>query len=213
VIAVVDYGAGNLTSVLKALAAVGADVCVARDPRAIAEAAAVVVPGVGHFQATSSLGEAWRDAILARLGEGRPLLGICLGMQWLFEASREAPGIAGLGLFSGTCEPLPAAVKVPHVGWNSIERARGRSRLLEDVADGAQFYFTHSFAGPVTQDCAATTTHGTTFASVVERGQVFGVQFHPEKSGEAGLRVLGNFVAQAGGPDKGRPTGTSNANS
>jgi glutamine amidotransferase len=193
VIALVDYGAGNLTSVRKALAAIGAEVRVARAPGDLADVSAVIVPGVGHFQATAALGDDWREAVLAHLGEGRPLFGICLGLQWLFEASDEAPGLAGLGLMAGSCARLPDTVKVPHVGWNALARTRP-ARLLEEVPDGAQVYFTHSYAAPLTPDCAATTTHGVEFASVVERGQVFGVQFHPEKSGDVGLRILRNFV-------------------
>ncbi len=198
-IALVDYGAGNLASVRKAFAAIGADVAVAGAPGDLVDAAAVVVPGVGHFGATRALGEPWRDAILARVGEGRPLLGICLGMQWLFEGSDEAADAAGLGLLPGRCFRLtgPPPVKVPHVGWNSLEPAR-ESWIVDDVPPGAQVYFTHSYAAPITSDTVAVTEHGTRFAAVVQHGQVAGVQFHPEKSGEVGLRILRNFLEMAG---------------
>ncbi len=201
-IALLDYGAGNLTSVRKALAAVGADVHVPRDPAELRDAGGVIVPGVGNFLATAAMDERWREAIVAVIGEGRPLLGICLGLQWLFEGSTEAPDCAGLGLMAGRCDRLPggtsggATLKVPHVGWNALELPR-RSNLLDGISEGAQVYFTHSYAAPVTQDTAAVTTHGVPFASAVERGQVFGVQFHPEKSGDVGLRVLRNFVSRA----------------
>ncbi len=196
-IALIDYGAGNLTSVKKALAAIAAEVVVPAEPGDLATASGVIVPGVGHFAATRALDDAWRSAILERLGEGRPLLGICLGMQWLFEGSEEAPDLPGLGLIGGSCYRLGkqprAGVKIPHVGWNSVALQREAS-IMDGVPEGSQVYFTHSFAAPVSGETAATTEHGETFASVVQRGQVAGVQFHPEKSGDVGLRILRNFV-------------------
>ena len=194
-IALIDYGAGNLTSVRKALREVGAEVHVPRDPSELAEASAVIVPGVGNFLATSALATAWREGILDVVGRGSPLFGICLGLQWLFEGSTEAPGCEGLSLMSGECDRLEggADLKVPHVGWNSLHFPR-ESRLFEGIEEGAQVYFTHSYAAPITGEATAITTHGRPFASGVERGQVFGVQFHPEKSGDVGLRVLRNFV-------------------
>lgn len=194
-IALIDYGAGNLTSVRKALLAVGADVHVPRAPEELAGAMGVIVPGVGNFLSTSALGDEWREAILDIVGRGGPLLGICLGLQWLFEGSTEAPNASGLALMTGHCARLEggADLKIPHVGWNSLQFPR-ESRLFEGIAEGSQVYFTHSYAAPVTNDAIAVTTHGVPFASGVERGQVFGVQFHPEKSGEVGLRVLKNFL-------------------
>lgn len=202
-IALIDYGAGNLTSVRKALSAVGAEIQIPRAPRELEGASAVIVPGVGNFQATAALDSAWRQAILAVVGSGRPMFGICLGLQWLFEGSTEAPGCEGLSLMSGQCSRLEGGVetrngqvwplKVPHVGWNALQFSRA-SRLFEGVEEGSQVYFTHSYAAPVTHDAVAVTTHGAPFASAVERGQVFGVQFHPEKSGEVGLQVLKNFL-------------------
>jgi glutamine amidotransferase len=198
VIALIDYKAGNLTSVRKAFAALGAELFTPERPDDLASADAIVVPGVGHFGATKALGPEWIDAILGRVGELRPLLGICLGMQWLFEGSEEAPDLPGLGLLGGQCYKLPSTdVKIPHVGWNSIE-IRHDGPIVEDVANGAQVYFTHSFVAPVTGDTVAVTTHGEPFASIVQRGHVAGVQFHPEKSGDVGLQVLRNFLSMVG---------------
>lgn len=202
-IALIDYGAGNLTSVKKALAAIGADVFVPGAPGALAQASGVIVPGVGHFDATRALGRPWADAIMARVGEGRPLLGICLGMQWLFEGSEEAPDCPGLGVLGGRCYRLRAdphggaRLKIPHVGWNSLASARD-AWILEGVPAGTQMYFTHSYVAPLTADTVASSEHGSAFAAVVQRGQIAGVQFHPEKSGEAGLQILRNFVRAAG---------------
>jgi glutamine amidotransferase len=196
-IALVDYGAGNLTSVIKGLRATGADVRVVARPAELADAQAVVVPGVGHFEATRALGEDWRAAVRARLDAGTPFLGICLGMQWLFEGSEEAPGVPGLGRLPGRCFRLPDTVKVPHVGWNTLEPAQADSRLLAGLPPGAMAYFTHSFAAPIVGATAARTDHGTAFTAAVEDGLVFGTQFHPEKSGTTGLRLLANFMAAA----------------
>jgi glutamine amidotransferase len=198
VIALVDYGAGNLASVRKAFHAVAADVRVVREVADLGAPSAVVVPGVGHFSATAALGAAWRDAIIRHVHAGRPLLGICLGMQWLFDASEEAPGCPGLGLLPGACRRLSARagggrLKVPHVGWNQFERLRA-SAALEGIADDAHAYFTHAYAAPVSADTVAVTTHGDQFPAVVERGATWGIQFHPEKSGEVGLAILRNFV-------------------
>jgi glutamine amidotransferase len=193
-VAVIDYKAGNLTSVLKGLTAAGAGPFVTEDARAIATADAVVVPGVGHFAATAAIDAPMRAAIASAIDNGRPVLGVCLGLQFLFEGSEEAPELAGLGVLPGRCVLLRGDVKVPHVGWNTIERRRD-SPLLAGVGDGASVYFTHSYAAPDGEGCVAAATHGLAFAAVVERGRVFGVQFHPEKSGEDGLRVLRNFVS------------------
>jgi glutamine amidotransferase len=197
VIALVDYKAGNLTSVRKALAAVGADVFTPSTPGELADARGIIVPGVGHFNATRAIDAAWTAAILDRVEHGRPLLGICLGMQWLFESSEEAPALPGLGVFGGRCYRLRGAeVKIPHVGWNSLEKQTDAS-IVEGVPDAAQVYFTHSFVAPITADTVTVTQHGEAFASIVQRGHVAGVQFHPEKSGEIGLRILRNFLASA----------------
>jgi glutamine amidotransferase len=198
VIALIDYKAGNLTSVRKAFAALGAELFTPERPAELESADAIVVPGVGHFGATKALGPEWIEGILARVGELRPLLGICLGMQWLFEGSEEAPDLPGLGLLGGQCYRLPSTgVKIPHVGWNSLEMQREGS-IADEVAGGSQVYFTHSFVAPVTGDTVAVTTHGQPFAAIVQRGHVAGVQFHPEKSGDVGLQVLRNFLSMVG---------------
>jgi glutamine amidotransferase len=197
VIALVDYGAGNLTSVRKALSALGAEFMTPEKPEDLNGAHAIIVPGVGHFAATSALDAGWRDGIGSRARAGTPLLGICVGMQWLFEGSDEAPGIAGLGVMKGRIARLDGnaeqRLKVPHVGWNALDFTRS-ARLLRGLESGAQVYFTHSYAAPVTSECIAATTHANTFASAVERDNIFGVQFHPEKSGDAGLQILRSFL-------------------
>lgn len=198
VVDVIDYGAGNLASVVKALRVVGTEPRVVTAPGALATSTAILIPGVGHFAATAALDASWRSAITTRLDNGAALLGICLGMQWLFEGSEEAPALAGLGLFKGRCRRLDGStVKIPHVGWNALDRTSNESRLLSAVPAQAYAYFTHTYAAPVGPDCVATTTHGDTFASVIERGRVCGAQWHPEKSSDTGLSVLRAFVAIA----------------
>jgi glutamine amidotransferase len=204
VIALVDYGAGNLTSVRKALGAVGAEFWTPHDPGELATADGLIVPGVGHFGATAALDSTWRAAILQAVERAVPLLGICVGLQWLFEGSTEAPSVPGLGVVRGCCSRLeerpPAAaaegdepLKIPHVGWNSLAFPRP-TRLFAGVPDGAQVYFTHSYAAPLVSATAAVTTYGVPFSAALEDGPVSGVQFHPEKSGDVGLRILRNWV-------------------
>lgn len=193
-IALVDYGAGNLTSVVKAFDASGARVRLVTRADAIGDAQALVIPGVGHFGATASLDGSWHDAVRHAIARERPVLGICLGLQWFFEGSAEAPDVPGLGVMAGRCFRLSGDVKVPHVGWNTLEMTSRRSRLLAGLSPAASAYFTHSFAAPVGDETVATTMHGVRFASAVERGRTFGVQFHPEKSGTTGLRILANFL-------------------
>ena len=199
-IALIDYGAGNLTSVRKALAAVKAEVFTPAAPADLQGAAGLVIPGVGNFAATRVIDPAWRAAILAAVDRQVPVLGICLGLQYLFEGSDEAPDAPGLALLKGRCRVLPPTVKVPHVGWNALSMTR-QSSLLDGLRDATQMYFTHSYAPPITKAAVATTEHGTRFASVVEQGRVYGVQFHPEKSGDAGLHVLRAFVQISKSPN------------
>jgi glutamine amidotransferase len=198
VIALIDYGAGNLTSVKKALTSLGVDFLVPDSPAQCAGAEGVIVPGVGHFSSTSALDARWREAIGDAVAGGTPLLGICVGMQWLYEGSEEAPDVPGLGLVAGRCRLLRGdaaeRLKIPHVGWNALDVRRTTSRLLAGLPPGAHVYFTHSYAAQVTADCVAETTHAEPFAAAVERDRVFGVQFHPEKSGDTGLRILRNFL-------------------
>jgi glutamine amidotransferase len=199
-IVVIDYKAGNLTSVVKALNFLGAETLVTQDPEVVRTASKVVLPGVGHFQATSLLEElGLTEAVRESVGRGAWFLGICVGLQWLFEGSTEAPAVAGLGHFAGRCERFPALfdgaeLKSPHVGWNSLEGVRAESRLLRGVKDGGFVYYTHSWRAPVVEGTAAVTEYGGSFTAVVERENVMGVQFHPEKSSAVGLQVLKNFV-------------------
>ena len=193
---VIDYKAGNLTSVLKALRHLGAEVEVTDADLALVERAErVVLPGVGHFAATKRLDDTGlTGAIRAAIGRGVPFLGICVGMQWLYAGSTEAPELPGLGAFAEPCTRFSEGTeKIPHVGWNSLEVRKG-SRLLAGVELGVFVYFTHSYKGPVTVDTAAVTEYIEPFAAAVERGNVMGVQFHPEKSAESGLKVLKDFL-------------------
>lgn len=193
-IAIVDYGAGNISSVKKALEHLGATAEVTCDPQVIAQAEKLVVPGVGHFNRCRPLNHQLRLPLLDAFASGKPFLGICVGMQWLFEGSSEAPEISGAGLFQGECQRFPAPVKCPHVGWNKIQ-VRKASRLLRGIETGAYVYYTHSYHAPMVEETVASTGYGGDFSAAVERDNVFGVQFHPEKSGAAGLKILENFCA------------------
>jgi glutamine amidotransferase len=196
-VTVIDYKAGNLTSVLKALRHLGAEPEVTDNDLALVEGAErIVLPGVGHFAATERL-DATRltGAIRTAIAHGVPFLGICVGMQWLYAGSSEAPEQLGLGQFAESCTRFAESTeKVPHVGWNSLEVRKG-SRLLAGVEPGEYVYFTHSYKAPVTNDTAATTFYIEPFVAAVERRNVMGVQFHPEKSGATGLKILRNFLS------------------
>ncbi len=193
-IAVVDYHAGNLTSVVKVLHALGASLEVTSDPVVVGRAAKIVLPGVGHFAATSFLEErGLTSAIKSRVADGVSFLGICVGLQWLFEGSAEAPDVPGAGLLAGRCERFQTQEKVPHVGWNSLSLKPG-SRLMAGVADGSYVYYTHSYRAPARIATVAVTDYGGPFTAAVEAGNIMGVQFHPEKSGPVGLTILKNFL-------------------
>jgi glutamine amidotransferase len=196
VIAIVDYGAGNLASVVKAIQHLGRKTVVTRDPDIVGRANKWIIPGVGNFKATALLANGKLGAVLRQAANsGRPpLLGICLGLQWMFEGSTEAPDLSGLGAFPGRCTQFSDAVKSPHVGWDSIA-INGQSRLLAGIAAGSYVYFTHSYRAPVCADTVATCTYEEPFTAAAERGNLFGVQFHPEKSGEVGMQILENFCA------------------
>ena len=215
-IAVVDYGAGNLASVVKALQHLGQECVVTSDPDIVGRAAKWIIPGVGNFKVTAPLANGKLGAVLrkgigkeletptpakpARVGHPahgqgqKPLLGICLGLQWMFEGSSEAPELSGLGVFAGRCTRFSNAVKSPHVGWDSLAMT-GESRLLRGIPSGAYVYFTHSYRAPVCTDTVATSAYEEPFTAAVERGNLFGVQFHPEKSGDVGMQILENFCA------------------
>ncbi len=193
-IAIVDYRAGNLTSVKKALDRVSTGAVVTADPEIVAHAEKVVLPGVGHFAATLALSEGGlREAIGESIKRGVPFLGICVGLQWMIESSQEAPDVAGLGLWPGDCERFPANVKSPHVGWNQLAIRNGSSRLLRGIPSESFVYFTHSFRVPLLTFTVAECEYGGKFSAAVEQDNLFGVQFHPEKSGAVGLKVLENF--------------------
>lgn len=195
-ITIIDYGAGNVPSVERAFQRLGAPTRRAFLPEDLQGATALVLPGVGHFGA---LARALRERNLApclrtAIEQGIPFLGICLGMQALYEASVEGPGEQGLGVFSGAVRSLPAGVKVPHMGWNQL-RAVGAGYLLRGLSPEAYFYFSHSYAvASSSEEAAAFCRYGTEFTAVVEQENVFAVQFHPEKSGETGAQVLRNFL-------------------
>jgi len=192
VIAIVDYQAGNLASVRKAFDYLGYKSAITADPAEIARASKIVLPGVGNFEATTALSGALQEAVVKAIDRQMPLLGICLGMQWMFESSREAPQLRGLGLFAGECEKFPTTVKSPHVGWNQLQ-VTGASRLLRGLPGNSFVYFTHSYRAPLVEATVGRCEYGGSFSAVVERGELFGVQFHPEKSGTAGLQLLRNF--------------------
>ena len=193
-ITLVDYHAGNLASVKKAFEHLGCETVITEDPDVVRLARHVVVPGVGHFAATEQLTRAGlRDAVLEAIHRGANFLGICVGMQWMFRDSTEAPGIPGLGLIEGTVERFPAGSKVPHVGWNTLE-SHGHSRILRDVPSPSFVYYTHSYRAPVVTGTVGVTEYGGLFSGIVEKENIFGVQFHPEKSGPAGLKILENFA-------------------
>jgi len=199
-VTLIDYKAGNLTSVLRALRHLGAEVEVAVGPVPLEAAERLVLPGVGHFAATQRLQAAGlTPAIRAAIARGVPFLGICVGMQWLYAGSSEAPGQPGLAYFVEHCTRFAeSGEKVPHVGWNSLD-VRNGSRLLGGVQPGEFVYFTHSFKAPVSGETAAVTHYIEPFAAAVESGNVMGVQFHPEMSGATGMKILRNFLAWQGG--------------
>ena len=192
-IAIVNYRAGNLTSVKKAIEHLGAECQTTSDPEAVAGAEKIILPGVGHFSTTAVLDAlGLRSVILERISKGVPFLGICVGMQWMFQSSDEAPSTSGSGLLAGNCDRFPSNVKSPHVGWNSLT-CDERSLLLRGISSGGFVYFTHSYRAPVVEATVARSDYGGEFSAAVERGNIFGVQFHPEKSSSVGLKMLENF--------------------
>jgi imidazole glycerol-phosphate synthase subunit HisH len=192
-LAIVDYGAGNLVSVKKAIDWLGYECVITSDREHVAKAEKIILPGVGHFASTAALDRSGlRDQIKCAIGNGVPFLGICVGMQWMFQGSAESPQTRGLGLLPGECERFPATVKSPHVGWNSLT-VNTSSQLFLGVAPSPFVYFTHSFRAPVGEGTVACCEYGGSFSAAVESGRVFGVQFHPEKSGDTGLKLLRNF--------------------
>ncbi len=198
--AVLDYGIGNLRSAEKALQHVGADAALTADPERVADADAVVLPGVGSFgPCAAALASSGLDTVARRaVAEGVPFLGICVGMQLLYESSEESPGAVGLGVLPGTVRRLPAGVKHPQMQWNTLE-VRRDDELFEGLGADPWMYFVHSFAAEVTEDVVATCDYGGPVVAAARRGSVWAVQFHPEKSGRPGLDLLANFVRIAAG--------------
>jgi imidazole glycerol-phosphate synthase subunit HisH len=195
----IDYGAGNVTSVARALRRLGAEVRTTNQPDELTTATCLILPGVGHCAALLNSIDAHglRHPLLTAISRGTPFLGICLGLQALYQSSAEAPELQGLDLLHSRVEQLPQNVKLPHMGWNQVRPLRD-CRLLNEISSDAYFYFAHSYAAPVGGPAtAATCEHGCEFTAVVETERVFGVQFHPEKSGDAGARLLDNFLRLA----------------
>ena len=195
-ITLVDYGAGNLRSVSNTLEALGADYRITNDPFVVQSASKIILPGVGHFgQMMKALDDLHlRAPLIERIGSGTPFLGICVGLQCLFEGSEESPGSPGLGIFRGAIQRFNGAARVPHMGWNSLEELRP-SRLLAGLAPQPYTYFAHSYYAPVVPATAVTCTYMRPYSAILEKDNIYAVQFHPEKSGTVGLHVIGNFLA------------------
>jgi imidazole glycerol phosphate synthase glutamine amidotransferase subunit len=195
-IAIFDYGAGNLRSVQNTLGAIGCDYTLVHDAAGLRPASKIILPGVGHFgQMMRALDELQvREALLERIKAGVPFLGICLGMQALFQSSEEAPEVQGLGLYEGTVHRFPAEARVPHMGWNELE-PKATSKLLRNIGGRPFVYFAHSYYVPDNPRAAATCTYELKYTAVIESENVYGVQFHPEKSGELGQKIVKNFLA------------------
>jgi len=197
-IAIFDYGAGNLQSVQNTLAEIGTEYTLVRDAAGLEAAATIILPGVGHFgqmmRALDALNV--RETLIKRIQAGVPFLGICLGMQALFETSEEAPEVRGLGIFPGAVRRFPEHARVPHMGWNQLDPRPG-SRLLRNLPEHPFVYFAHSYYVPQNERAAALCTYELPYTAALESDAVCGVQFHPEKSGPTGLRIVQNFLEQA----------------
>lgn len=194
-ITILDYGAGNLRSVQNTLDAIGTDYKLVRDAGGLNHADKIILPGVGHFgQMMRALDQMQvREALVERIRAGVPFLGICLGLQALFENSEEAPDVPGLALFQGRIQRFDTRVRVPHMGWNQLE-VRNGSSLLQGIGPQPYVYFAHSYYPPLNRATAATCTYTVPYTAALESGNIFGVQFHPEKSGPLGLQIVRNFV-------------------
>lgn len=195
-VTLIDYGAGNVTSVARALHQLGAKVTCSHEPDDIAAADCLVLPGVGHCATLINALDSYtlRRPLQEAISRGIPFLGICLGLQALYESSTEAPGLAGLGLLKGHVTRLPDGVKLPHMGWNQVHATRA-NRLLNAISPQAYFYFAHSYAAPAAGiETVAACNYGSEFVAVLEQKNIFGVQFHPEKSGAPGRLLLQNFL-------------------
>jgi imidazole glycerol-phosphate synthase subunit HisH len=194
-ISIFDYGAGNLRSVQNTLGAIGAEYELVRDSEGLRRATKIILPGVGHFgQMMRSLDELGvRGALLERIKAGVPFLGICLGLQALFASSDEAPEERGLGLFEGCVRRFQGDARIPHMGWDQLDRRRA-SVLLHDTGEHPYVYFAHSYYVPLVEQAAASCDYTVPYTAVLEHQNICGVQFHPEKSGAIGLRIVRNFI-------------------
>ncbi|MFH1403628.1 MAG: imidazole glycerol phosphate synthase subunit HisH [Candidatus Altiarchaeota archaeon] len=194
-IRVIDYGAGNLWSIRNGFKRIGVSVDMAEDPEALKDASGVILPGVGSFGDAMKRVEEFRPVIMDVVESGIPFMGVCLGIQLIFNSSGESPEARGLGLFNGTCKRFAGVLKVPHMGWNSV-RILKDTPLLEGVGDDSFFYFVHSYyPEPVDRSIiAGETEYGTTFPAIISKDNIHATQFHPEKSGETGLKILENFA-------------------
>jgi glutamine amidotransferase len=193
---IIDYGVGNLLSLKFALEKAGLSTGISEPTKKFEEADAIALPGVGNFSAAAKTLENIKDEISQAVEDGKPILGICLGLQLYFETSEEGPG-SGLGFFKGTNVYLKGPVKVPHMGWNTLQKLR-ENELFDGVKDGAYVYFVHSlYPIPIEKDIVCTQTeYSTIFTSAVAKKNIYGTQFHPEKSGETGLTILKNFARE-----------------
>lgn len=195
-IAILDYGAGNLQSVQNTLGAIGCEYTLVRDAAGLRQASRIILPGVGHFgQMMRAIDDLQvREPLRERIEAGVPFLGICLGMQALFQSSEEAPEVLGLGLYEGTVQRFPLDARVPHMGWNDLEVKPG-SKLLQNLGPRPFVYFAHSYYVPENPRAAATCTYELTYTAAIESANVYGVQFHPEKSGNLGQTIVKNFLS------------------
>jgi len=193
-LALIDYGAGNLMSISNAFTKLGEKPELVTEPEQLESADKIILPGVGNFGSAMQRLEKFREVLTEKIDKGVPFLGLCLGIQVILEGSEESPGVEGLGIIKGTCKRFPSTVKIPHMGWNSI-KVGAESGILDGIQAGDYFYFVHSYY-PVPEDdvIVATTNYGIEFPSVIAKGNVFATQFHPEKSGDSGLRILRNFL-------------------
>jgi imidazole glycerol phosphate synthase glutamine amidotransferase subunit len=199
IVTLIDYGAGNVPSVARGLTRLGAEVRITNQPEELTTATCLVLPGVGHYAAlVNSLdSHGLRHPLLTAISRGIPFLGICLGLQAIYQTSAEAPELSGLAILQGHVHQLPQNVKLPHMGWNQLHQLRD-TQLLRGIPPDAYFYFAHSYAAPVgTPATAATCEHGREFTAILETERIFGVQFHPEKSGAPGAKLLDNFLRVA----------------
>ena len=194
-VAIIDYDAGNIKSVQKAIEYLGEDVIISRDPEVILNASRVILPGVGAFGTAMENIEPYKDLIFEHIDDGKPFLGICLGLQVLLSSSEESPGVKGLDIFKGHVAKIPEGRKIPHMGWNQLKQVKEFPIL--DGVDGKDFYFVHSYHAVLddTENLSATADYGFDVTAAVSKDNVFATQFHPEKSGVPGLKILKNFVS------------------